>query len=67
MKLLVTIRYKGEFQLVYIPKKMTTNKLRDCLIEDMKMLQDGRWEPEPNDDSIEAHIDLIEELARRVK
>ena len=53
--------------MVYIPKKMTTNKLRNCLIEDMKMLQDGRWEPEPNDDSIEAHIDLIEELARRAK
>ena len=48
--------------MVYVPKGMTTKKLRDCLVEDMKMLQDGRWEPEPNDDSIEAHIDLIDEL-----
>ena len=53
--------------MVYVPKGMTTKKLRDCLVEDMKMLQDGRLEPEPKDDSIEAHIDLIDELFRRAK
>ena len=57
----------GGKKMVYVPKGMTTKKLRDCLVEDMKMLQDGRWEPEPNDDSIEVHIDLIEELYRRTK
>tara|TARA_R110000765_G_scaffold357186_1_gene447296 strand:+ start:405 stop:560 length:156 start_codon:yes stop_codon:yes gene_type:complete len=42
-----------------------TKQIRNCLLEDMKMLRDGRWEPD--DDSIDAHMDYIEELFRRIK
>ena len=49
--------------MVYIPMNMTTKELRKCLIEDMEMLRDGRWEPD--DDSIDAHIHLIEKLFRK--
>ena len=49
-------------KMVYIPMNMTTKELRKCLIEDMEMLRDGRWEPD--DDSIDAHIYLIEKLFR---
>ena len=48
--------------MVYIPMNMTTKELRNDLIEDMEMLRDGRWEPD--DDSIDAHIYLIEKLFR---
>ena len=40
-------------------------QIRNCLLEDMEMLRDGRWEPD--DESIDAHIHLIEKLFRRIK
>tara|TARA_R100001143_G_C3278153_1_gene95398 strand:+ start:123 stop:302 length:180 start_codon:yes stop_codon:yes gene_type:complete len=54
-------------------KKMLENSFKDtktshiveCLREDMEMLRDGRWFPDG--DSIDSHMDYIEELARRVK
>jgi hypothetical protein len=42
-----------------------TKQIRNCLLEDMEMLRDGRWEPDA--DSIDAHMDYIEELFRRIK
>ena len=40
-------------------------QIRNCLLEDMEMLRDGRWVPD--DDSIDAHMDYIKELYRRTK
>ena len=40
-------------------------QIRNCLLEDMEMLRDGRWEPD--DESIDAHKEYVEELYRRSK
>ncbi len=43
--------------------EMTVDELAECLLKDMQMLEDDEWVPDQ--DSIEAHCDLIEELQRR--
>jgi hypothetical protein len=43
---------------------MPTTQIVASLVEDMEMLRTGNWEPD--DDSIDAHVDLIAELFRRV-
>jgi hypothetical protein len=45
--------------------KVSTKHIRNCLLEDMEMLRDKRWEPD--DDSIDAHMAYVEELYRRAK
>jgi len=45
--------------------RVSTQHIRNCLLEDMEMLRDKRWEPD--DDSIDAHMDYIQELYRRTK
>ena len=44
---------------------LTGKEIRKCLLEDMEMLRDGRWKPD--DDSIDAHKEYVEELYRRSK
>jgi hypothetical protein len=43
---------------------MKTDDIVVCLLKDMEMLRDGEWEPD--NDSIEAHCELITELQRRI-
>jgi|TARA_R100001132_G_C3189879_1_gene42305 hypothetical protein len=43
----------------------SSKQIRNCLLEDMEKLRDKRWEPD--DDSIDAHMDYIKELYRRTK
>ena len=43
--------------------RLSVTTLRGCLIDDMEMLRHGEWAPD--DDSIDAHITLVDELARR--
>ena len=42
---------------------MPTQEIVSYLVEDMEMLRNRSWEPD--DDSIDAHVDLIAELFRR--
>tara|TARA_R100001086_G_scaffold206193_1_gene121997 strand:- start:324 stop:563 length:240 start_codon:yes stop_codon:yes gene_type:complete len=42
---------------------MPTQEIVSSLVEDMEMLRNRSWEPD--DDSIDAHVDLIAELFRR--
>ena len=44
---------------------LTGKEIRECLLEDMEMLRDGRWVPD--DDSIDVHKEYVEELYRRSK
>ena len=46
-------------------QNVKTSHIVECLLEDMEKLRDGRWVPDG--DSIDSHMDYIEELARRVK
>ena len=47
-----------------ILKQMSADRLLQCLQEDMNMLLDGDWVPDL--DSVEAHMDVAEELHERV-
>ena len=44
-------------------KQMSADELLQCLQEDMNMLLDGDWVPDL--DSVEAHMDVAEELHER--
>ena len=44
-------------------KHLSVTTLRGCLRDDMEMLRAGEWVPDDN--SIDAHVALIDELARR--
>ena len=43
----------------------SSKQIQNCLLQDMEMLRDGRWEPD--NDSIDTHMDYIKELYRRTK
>ncbi len=45
--------------------KVSTKHIRNSLLQDMEMLRDKQWEPD--DDSIDAHMDYINELYRRTR
>lgn len=45
------------------PEKYTSNELKDMLLKDMDMLETMEWIPDQ--DSIEAHRDVVKELFNR--